>query len=216
MRDGRIGKSVLADLCDHPDIKVQHVAAMNMLHMNYKAEKAMETLISVAESNTLVISLVAVAQIQSWRETGSIDPPSAPINQKVSKKKRRKDTLPTFEPALAEYEELNDKQRVAFLASIYDGEVNNGGHYQYFENKGTQHIQETIDSLKTIGADKQSNILRKAYKLYLSKERKHPNTIAEFVEEESEEEFLKYDIEYYNVEPEVQDLVEIYLEENEF
>ena len=215
MEAGQIDKSILIDLCDDSNIYVRHEAAMLMMRLNYMIERALDTLISIAESNTLVISLVAIAQIQSWRETGSIDPINAERRANVSKKKNRKDTLPTFEISSAKYEELNDKQRVAYLASIYANEVNNGGHYQYFENKGIEHVKETIKSLKIIGARKNADILKKAYKQYVSEKRQHPETVTAFVAEESKEEFLEYDTAFYNTEPEIPDLIEIYLEENE-
>jgi hypothetical protein len=38
----------------------------------------------------------------------------------------------------------------------YDSEVNNGGHLQYFENQGTNHLTETINTLKKLKAFSQA------------------------------------------------------------
>jgi hypothetical protein len=213
IKSGHIEKLILQQLCAHENMDVRHVAAMNMLRMNYMTDKALETLTSVANSDKPVISLVAGWQIKWWKESGTIDPPNQNKTKKVKtpEKKRRKVSLPTFEPATANYDELNEKQRVAYLSSLYDGEVNNGGHYQYFENQGIEHAQETINSLNIIGARKQSKILEKAYNLYLSHDRNHPKTVEDFVAEERNGEFSKLDHAFYDVKTEIHDLVDKYL-----
>lgn len=40
------------------------------------------------------------------------------------------------------------------LCFLYDAEVQNGGHIQYFTNLKGNHIFETIDALEIIGAYK--------------------------------------------------------------
>ena len=44
--------------------------------------------------------------------------------------------------AVESYEQLSPVQRMAHLAFWYDSEVQNGGHGQYFENRGTQLLDE--------------------------------------------------------------------------
>jgi hypothetical protein len=216
IESGQVDKLVLDQLCLHENMNVRHILAQHMLRTNYKTDLALETLTTVANSGESLYSLVAGWQVKWWKESGTIDPPNQNKNKKAKtpKKKNRKGTLPTFEPATAKYEELNEKQRVAYLSSLYDGEVNNGGHYQYFENQGIEHAQETINSLKIIGARKQSKILEKAYNQYLSHERNHPKTAEEFVAEERKGEFSKLDDAFYDVETEIQELVDEYLEKN--
>jgi hypothetical protein len=215
IKSGKVDKIILEHLCDHENMHVKHVAAMSMLRMHYMTDRALEALTSVANSDVPVIGLVASWQIKSWKETGAIDSPDKGKKLKVPKKKSRKNNLPTFEPAIAKYEELNEKQRVAFLAKIYDGEVNNGGHYQFFINQGIEHVQETINSLKIIGARKQSKILEEAFSQYLSHERHHPKTVEDFVAEERMGEFSKLDHSFYDVKTEIHELVEEYLEKND-
>jgi hypothetical protein len=214
IESGQVDKLVLDQLCLHQNMNVRHILAQHMLRTNYKTDLALETLTSVANSGDSLYSLVAGWQIKWWKESGTIDPPNHNRYKKAKtpKKKNRKDTLPTFEPATAKYEELNEKQRVAYLSSIYDGEVNNGGHYQYFENQGVEHTQETISALKIIGARKQSKILEKAYSQYTSQEMRHPKTVEDFVVEERKGEFSKFDAAFYDVETEIHELVEKYLE----
>lgn len=50
----------------------------------------------------------------------------------------------------------------------YHGEINNGGHYQYFTNiENTGDVQEEIAALMTILPEKLKNNLQKAYEAYL-------------------------------------------------
>jgi hypothetical protein len=58
-----------------------------------------------------------------------------------------------------EFESLNDIQRVAYLCFWYDSEVQNGGHLQYFENRGIDMLAESILALKK--KNYQSNPKRK-------------------------------------------------------
>ncbi|MFC5653590.1 DUF4375 domain-containing protein [Paenibacillus solisilvae] len=114
--------------------------------------------------------------------------------------------------AMEEYKDLNQTQRTAHLCFWYDTEVQNGGHLQYFENKGIEKMDETIDALKVIGAAKQANILNQASATYSSKNRKKLNDIFAFVNEARCGEFEEYDNEYYNSEPTVTDLLGEYFE----
>src|SRR5437016_4501842 len=50
------------------------------------------------------------------------------------------------------YEELSAEQRPAHLVFWYESEVQNGGHLQYFENRGVEHLAKTIAALGLIGA----------------------------------------------------------------
>jgi hypothetical protein len=42
---------------------------------------------------------------------------------------------------------LSAEQRPAHLVFWYESEVQNGGHFQYFENRGTEHLAATIEAL---------------------------------------------------------------------
>ena len=64
----------------------------------------------------------------------------------------------------------------------YQGEINNGGHYQYFTNIGnTGDVQKEIAALTTILPKKLNNNLQKAYEAYLvleeKEDKKSENTI---------------------------------------
>ena len=62
--------------------------------------------------------------------------------------------------ATSDYKDLSQTQRVAYLAFLYDSEVQNGGHLQYFENRGTGRVEESIGALDRLGAPCQRDVLR--------------------------------------------------------
>lgn len=118
----------------------------------------------------------------------------------------------------AETMELNDVQMAAQLPWIYDSEVMNGGHLQYFENqyKTLQKklnilVIATIDALKIIGARKQAEILTLASERYFSKERQPPNSIDEICQDELEGEFEDLDTVFYDCEPDISHYLNEYL-----
>ncbi len=114
--------------------------------------------------------------------------------------------------AMEEYEDLDPVQRVAHLAFWYDSEVQNGGHLQYFENRGTDLLQATIDALDKLGAEKQREVLSRAGELYQSETRAEITTAEEYADVALEGEFDEYDEAYHSSEPAITDLLQHYLE----
>ena len=50
---------------------------------------------------------------------------------------------------LAEHPEARQgRLKRLWLAYIYDAEVSNGGHLQYFHNHGSSHVEETVRSFE--------------------------------------------------------------------
>ncbi|QCR31148.1 DUF4375 domain-containing protein [Lysinibacillus sp. SGAir0095] len=117
--------------------------------------------------------------------------------------------------AMEEYRDLTDIQKVAHLCFWYDSEVQNGGHLQYFLNRGTKLVQQSLDALKTIGANAQAHILTKAANTFNTMERARIDSVDEFIEVEEEGKFLELDLEYYQIEHTINDLLEQYLEKYE-
>ena len=82
--------------------------------------------------------------------------------------------------AMEEYRDLTPVQRAAHLVFWYEHEVQNGGHLQFFENRGTEHLGETIDALGLLRAVSQQQILRDAGELWLSQARPRIETVEGF------------------------------------
>lgn len=114
--------------------------------------------------------------------------------------------------AMEPYEDLNQIQRIAHLCFWYDSEVQNGGHIQYFENQGTDRIDETMNALKSLNASSQAEILKGAYVQYCSKTRKKIIDLFSFIAASREEEYGKFDRQYYECQPRLIDLLEGYFE----
>ena len=116
--------------------------------------------------------------------------------------------------AVENYDDLTEKQRIAHLAFFYDGEVYNGGHYQYFENKGVEYLKETLAALKKIGAERQYEILNSASQKYIKLNPKKAETIEEFDAGVLEMNYKKFDNDYYDCDPDMNRYLEEYLENN--
>ena len=116
--------------------------------------------------------------------------------------------------AFSEVSELDPTQRAAHLAFWYDSEVQNGGHLQYFENRPTELVGETIRALVALGASQQAAVLKSASERWKSRRREKPKTVDEYVEESAKMEFEDLDNAYYGLSPSVTDMLEGCLESN--
>ena len=116
--------------------------------------------------------------------------------------------------AMESYNELTEVQKVAHLVFLYDSEIQNGGHLQYFENKGTDLANETIGALEVLGARCQALELEKALKIRISKERKGVETKEEYVSEALKGEYDENDSNYHECKPTINQCLEEYLKIN--
>jgi len=64
------------------------------------------------------------------------------------------------------FDELLRPQRHYYAVFIYDAEVNNGGHSQYFVNSSGDHWKSALEGLKAIGANARAKILHEATSLF--------------------------------------------------
>jgi hypothetical protein len=113
--------------------------------------------------------------------------------------------------AMEEYADLSEVQRRAHLVFWYDSEVQNGGHLQYFLNRGTQLVPETLIALEGIGLPCQASVLRRASARWVLHERPEPQTAEEYSEQALEGEFDQYDAAFHACAPPVPDVLEQHL-----
>ena len=113
------------------------------------------------------------------------------------------------------YETLDPEQRPVHLAFLYDAEVQNGGHLQYFENLGDGRLSETVAALEHIGASCHASVLADAGKFYMGRQRGHPQTVDEYVDVALEGEFDVHDESFHNCKPSLMDHLEAYLKANQ-
>jgi hypothetical protein len=113
--------------------------------------------------------------------------------------------------------------RFAHLAFRYDGEVQNGGHLQFFTNLLTSEgagivegrTQETVLALRQIKADLQAEILSLASERWLSQAREAPQDVTEYCEEALKAEFEDCDNRYYDCNPTTMERLEARLLDDE-
>jgi len=117
--------------------------------------------------------------------------------------------------ALRKYAELSAEQRPAHLVFWYENEVQNGGHMQYFENRGVERLEDTFQALGLLGAVRQQQILREAGALFLSRPREKIQTVKEFTEKALEDEFAEFDNQFYDCSPSLQECLERHLTEHQ-
>lgn len=113
------------------------------------------------------------------------------------------------------YTELDATQRIAHHALWYESELNNGGHLQYFENRGTAQVNEVIAALAAIGATCQANVLLRAVSLRTSRDQEPIVTVQEYVGKALAGEFDELDSAFYECDPTISTLLETYLAKNE-
>jgi len=116
--------------------------------------------------------------------------------------------------AMSEYEDLTEVQRVAHLVFWYESEVQNGGHLQFFENRGVSSVDETVKSLKIMGAEFHAKLIQEALKVYEANVDGPIETAEEFVAMAGEEDFEKLDTTFYTSDEELNDYMEKYLDKH--
>jgi Domain of unknown function (DUF4375) len=114
-----------------------------------------------------------------------------------------------------DYDELDSIQQIAHLAFYYEAEVINGGHLQYFHNRGTTEAARTIEALQSIGASEPAQILKEALERHNSIPRERAKSLEEYHENEIKFEFLDLDKRFYSCRPCVGGLLDEYRQQNE-
>jgi hypothetical protein len=115
--------------------------------------------------------------------------------------------------AMSEAEELSAAQRPAQLAFWYESEVQNGGHLQYFLNRGPAEAESAIAALERIGASIHSRVLRAAFETWQAVSRNRPASIEEYSQAATEGEFDTYDQQFYAA-PALMGILESFLNGN--
>jgi len=113
--------------------------------------------------------------------------------------------------SMADTNELSAEQVPAQLAFFYDAEVQNGGHLQYFLNRGVDEARRAVAELPRLGAGVFSTLLEQAVEMWNEQERKRPGTAHEYVDIALEGEFSGFDFQYYEAVPTLNDLMEAHL-----
>lgn len=107
------------------------------------------------------------------------------------------------------------EQRPASLVFLYESEVQNGGHLQYFLNRTDDPKEETIAALVALDAVALADILKAAYSRWTGKIGESAVCAEEFVEEALADELGDFDSAYYSAEPTAIKVLEHFFDRNE-
>ena len=117
--------------------------------------------------------------------------------------------------AMSEAKDLSETQIPAFHAFWYESEVQNGGHLQYFLNRGADEATNAVRSLRTIAANQHADLLERALRSWQGFERDRPSTSEEYLMlEATDGEFSEYDDSFYAIAPEMNHFLQMYLDKN--
>ena len=103
--------------------------------------------------------------------------------------------------ATAEAVELHPTQRSAYFVFWYESEVQNGGHLQYFYNRGPDEASQAAASLRLLGATAHAELLSAALAAWRSRPRPAPDTIDDFAAEAMAAEFATHDERFGHLDP---------------
>lgn len=114
--------------------------------------------------------------------------------------------------AMSERTDLTPAQVAPYLAFWYDSEVQNGGHLQYFLNKGVDEAKDALDALALFKADAQREILLSAIDTYIHSNIDDWETAEEYDALWTQGHFDEHDSRYYECTPEITELLQRYLD----
>lgn len=117
-----------------------------------------------------------------------------------------------------ELDKLTEPQKNFYYNQELEREVNNGGFHLYFDNSPGGYADETILSLKLIGADKTADILQSAIDQFpdktVPKDRDERQEILEKIQENADEVWDKLDKKFYTYEDDLNSLNIEYVRQN--
>jgi hypothetical protein len=97
--------------------------------------------------------------------------------------------------------ELDIEQVPAHLVFVYESEVQNGGHLQYFENGYGGAAAVTVEALRLLHAHRHAAILEEAYALHLQENRPKSEAKEEYIAAALEDRYGQLDALFGDCEP---------------
>ncbi len=97
-------------------------------------------------------------------------------------------------------------------AYMYDAEVKNGGHLQYFHNQGLATVQETLAALRSISADSHAALLEGCWIKAQADPVFRVSSLTEYSDLARDRSFKSEDSAYYSLPTDVLNLLEAHYE----
>lgn len=111
--------------------------------------------------------------------------------------------------------DLSGQQLPAFHIFWYDAEVQNGGHLQYFLNRGGDEAAKAVGSLRALGALGHADLLERALTLWQSDQRAPPRWRWQYVRRAREGRLSAMDQNYHELSPSLMEVLQAHLNENQ-
>jgi hypothetical protein len=112
------------------------------------------------------------------------------------------------------YDRMTERQRSAHLAFRYDGEVQNGGHLQFFLNTHPLD-RDYARALEGLSLPAHAELFRRANSRWRCQRRSAPSKPEEFVALAVQEEFGDVDSAYHQLHPTITDALQVCLKEHQ-
>lgn len=117
-----------------------------------------------------------------------------------------------------DFENLNEAEKTFLYVEILEAEINNGGFDQYFFNSSGDHANETLESLKKIGALKTAKIVEEAFSYFpevpIPKDNNKRRKLLEKIDTQTSEKWNELDDKFYLYEENIGGLVLEYVRQN--
>lgn len=117
-----------------------------------------------------------------------------------------------------DFENLNEAEKTFLYVEILEAEINNGGFDQYFFNSSGDYTNETLESLKKIGALKTAKLVEEAFKYFpenpIPKDNEKRREILENIDTKTSEKWNELEDEFYLYEENIGGLALEYVRQN--
>jgi hypothetical protein len=106
---------------------------------------------------------------------------------------------------------LNESQKILLIVENLEREINNGGFHQFYWNSTGDYAIETVHALMKIGANKTSEIVKKANSEFKNRsvpeDRAERQKKIELIEEKAKENWKKCDYEFHKYQDNLTELL---------
>jgi hypothetical protein len=108
-------------------------------------------------------------------------------------------------------EPFTREQSAAALVFWYESEVKNGGHHQYFSNRGLSEAMDAIEALQELNAPRHALVLSSALASIRGSASLVPISVTEYVATAQEDPFGQFDRAFHEASPPLRVAMEAYL-----
>lgn len=117
--------------------------------------------------------------------------------------------------ATSEFHELGAEQLPAFRAYWYDTEVFNGGHLQYFLNRGVEEALLAVEDLRSLGYLEHGEVLARAIGLWRAQPQGPLESVEQYTRLAGQGDFDQMDEDHASIKPGILDRLEAHLERHQ-